>query len=184
MATSDSKSSGRKSSNRSEKDKQYTRPELRKQLKDQIQKGDKGGRKEEWSARKSQLLVNEYEKAGGGYTSSKRTKTQRNLEDWGDEEWTTKDGRKAIRGDKTHRYLPKKAWDKLSRKEKDATDARKVRDDDGKTQYVQNTEKAKKARGAARKEARRGKSGGKGGGSKKSGGKGAGSKKSADRKKG
>ncbi len=171
MAKSDPKS-GKKKSNRSDKDKLYTKPELREKLKEKIRKGDKGGRKGEWSARKSQLLVNEYEKAGGGYTSGKRTKKQTDLEDWGDEEWTTRAGKTAVRGDKTHRYLPKKAWDKLSKEEKEATDAKKVKDDDGKTQYVQNTAKAKKARSEAKKDTRK-----KGGKKKSSKGKKSGGKK-------
>lgn len=152
-----------KTKKQADKDAKYTDPGLRKRLKDEIQQGDKGGREGQWSARKSQLLVNEYEKAGGGYTSGKRSKTQTDLEDWGDEEWTTKDGKKAVQGDTTHRYLPKAAWDRLSDAEKEATDAKKVRDDDGKTQYVANTKKAKDAGRAARKDAK------KSGGGKKSG---------------
>jgi len=45
----------------------YTKPQLRKQLFEQIKAGSRGGDPGEWSARKSQLLVREYEKRGGGY---------------------------------------------------------------------------------------------------------------------
>ena len=44
----------------------YTEPKLRAKLKDKIQAGNKGGKKGQWSARKAQLLVKQYEKAGGG----------------------------------------------------------------------------------------------------------------------
>lgn len=45
----------------------YTKPELRKSLFKKIKAGSKGGDPGEWSARKAQLLANEYKKAGGGY---------------------------------------------------------------------------------------------------------------------
>ena len=43
----------------------YMDPELRERLKEEIKASDKGGEPGQWSARKSQLLVKEYEKAGG-----------------------------------------------------------------------------------------------------------------------
>ena len=67
-------------------DDKYTRPELREKIKGQIREGDKGGKPGQWSARKSQLLVNEYEKHGGGYTSDERDDSQKHLEQWQDEE--------------------------------------------------------------------------------------------------
>lgn len=45
----------------------YTKPEMRKRLFSKIKSGSKGGDPGEWSARKAQLLANEYKKAGGGY---------------------------------------------------------------------------------------------------------------------
>lgn len=45
----------------------YTKPEMRKRLFSKIKAGSKGGDPGEWSARKAQLLANEYKKAGGGY---------------------------------------------------------------------------------------------------------------------
>ena len=45
----------------------YTKPSLRKKLFEKIKSGSKGGDSGEWSARKAQLLANEYKKAGGGY---------------------------------------------------------------------------------------------------------------------
>ncbi len=57
--------------------KDYTKPKLREQLKDKIKNGGKGGKKGQWSARKSQILVREYEKHGGGYKhSGKKSHTQ------------------------------------------------------------------------------------------------------------
>ncbi len=45
----------------------YAHPDLREEIKEEIKAPDKGGRPGQWSARKSQLLTQEYEKRGGGY---------------------------------------------------------------------------------------------------------------------
>lgn len=45
----------------------YTKPGMRKRLFNKIKAGSRGGDPGEWSARKAQLLANEYKKAGGGY---------------------------------------------------------------------------------------------------------------------
>jgi len=45
----------------------YTEPAMRKALFKKIKAGTKGGDVGEWSARKAQLLANEYKKKGGGY---------------------------------------------------------------------------------------------------------------------
>ena len=50
----------------------------------------------------------------------------------------------------TKRYLPKKAWAKLSPEERDKTDAKKRAGSRKGKQFVENTEKAKKAGRAAR----------------------------------
>jgi len=68
----------------------YTKPELRERIKKRIMEGSKGGKPGQWSARKAQLVAQEYEKAGGGYTSSKN-EGQKSLEKWGKEKWQTKD---------------------------------------------------------------------------------------------
>jgi UTP:GlnB (protein PII) uridylyltransferase len=68
----------------------YTKPELRERIKDRIMAGSKAGKPGQWSARKSQLLAQEYEKAGGGY-SGEKTEKQKSLEKWGKEKWQTKD---------------------------------------------------------------------------------------------
>ncbi len=68
----------------------YTKPELRERIKDRIMTGSKGGKPGQWSARKAQLVAQEYEKAGGGYQGGKDSK-QKSLEKWGKEKWQTKD---------------------------------------------------------------------------------------------
>ena len=68
----------------------YTKPELRERIKDRIMAGSKGGKPGQWSARKAQLVAQEYEKAGGSYQGGKDSK-QKSLEKWGKEKWQTKD---------------------------------------------------------------------------------------------
>jgi hypothetical protein len=58
---------------------------------------------------------------------------------------------KAIQSDgTTKRYLPKKAWAKLSKEEREDTDRKKRAGSRQGKQFVPNTEKAKKAGRAAR----------------------------------
>jgi hypothetical protein len=71
-------------------DSKYSKPELRERIKDRIMASSKGAKPGQWSARKSQLLVQEYEKAGGGYKGDKGEK-QKSLEKWGKEKWSTRD---------------------------------------------------------------------------------------------
>lgn len=123
----------------------YTKPALREKLKQQILDGDKGGKSGQWSARKAQLLAQEYEKAGGGYKGPK-TETQKSLEEWTAEEWTTADGKKAVRAEGTARYLPKKAWDELTPAQKASTNRKKKEGSREGKQFVANTEAAAGAR--------------------------------------
>ncbi|WP_091366957.1 hypothetical protein [Geodermatophilus telluris] len=126
----------------------YTDPELRERLKEEIKAGDRGGRPGQWSARKSQLLTAEYEAAGGGYRhEGERTESQRHLQEWTDQDWRTAHGGDRARGSGgTGRYLPDAAWQLLSDEEKQATDSRKRQ---GTQQHVANTEAAREARRAA-----------------------------------
>jgi|TARA_R100000482_G_scaffold52883_1_gene18904 hypothetical protein len=89
----------------------------------------KGGKPGQWSARKSQLLVKEYEKAGGGYKGGK-SKKQKALTKWTGEDWGTKSGKNSTQGkDATgERYLPKKTREKLTKKEYEATSRKKRAD--------------------------------------------------------
>ncbi len=129
---------------------QYTQPDLRDRLKEEIIAGDKGGRAGQWSARKAQLLAHEYEAQGGGYKHP-RSEAQESLKQWGEEDWTTADGKPAERSETTARYLPKKAWDELSPAEKKATDGKKRAGSREGKQFVANTEKAARARKGASK---------------------------------
>ncbi|WP_369252776.1 hypothetical protein [Geodermatophilus amargosae] len=126
----------------------YTDPELRARLKEEIKAGDRGGRPGQWSARKSQLLTHEYEAQGGGYRhEGERTASQEHLQEWTRQDWHTADGGDRARGDDgTRRYLPDAAWELLSEEEKAATDARKRGSDE---QHVADTDAAKEARRAA-----------------------------------
>ena len=71
-------------------DSKYSKPELRERIKDRIMESSKGGKPGQWSARRSQLLAQEYEKAGGGYKGGKSEK-QKDLIKWTKEKWSTKD---------------------------------------------------------------------------------------------
>ena len=129
-------------------ERDYTDPELRERLKEEIKAGDRGGRPGQWSARKSQLLAHEYEARGGGYRhEGERTESQKHLQEWTDQDWHTAEGGDRARGsDGTKRYLPDAAWQLLSDEEKQATDSRKRH---GEEQHVANTDAAKEARKAA-----------------------------------
>ena len=96
----------------------YSNPALRERIKNRILAGSKGGNPGQWSARKAQLLAQEYEKAGGKYTGSK-TKSQQSLSKWTKEKWGTKSGKPSLKTGE--RYLPKKARESLSAKEYAAT---------------------------------------------------------------
>ena len=136
-------------------DEKYTDPELRRKLKDDIQASSKGGKKGQWSARKSQLLVQEYEKHGGGYKGDKGD-AAKSLESWTNENWQTEDGSADARQEdgSTKRYLPEKAWDMLSDKEKKEAEKKKKQGDKKGKQYVENTLEAKKARKEAQSESK------------------------------
>ena len=126
----------------------YTDPELRARLEEEIEAGDRGGQAGQWSARESQLLTREYEAHGGGYRhEGERTESQEHLREWTDQEWHTADGGDRARSaDGTRRYLPDAAWQLLSDDEQAATDRRKREGDE---QHVANTDAAREARKAA-----------------------------------
>jgi|TARA_B100000131_G_C17798018_1_gene484233 hypothetical protein len=70
-------------------DSKYTKPGLRERIKERITKGSKGGKSGQWSARKAQMVAQEYKKAGGGYKGGEGKK-QKDLKRWGKEKWMTK----------------------------------------------------------------------------------------------
>lgn len=131
------------------KSMQYTKPELRERIKRRIMAGSKGGRPGQWSARKAQLVAQEYRKAGGGYRGKKGT-AQRSLSKWTSEKWTTADGKPALRKGKMTRYLPAKAWKRLTPAQRRATIAKKLAGDKSGKQFVSNTARAQKASKKAR----------------------------------
>lgn len=100
----------------------YTKPELRARIKNRIMASSKGGKPGQWSARKAQLVAQEYKKAGGGYSGSKTSK-QQSLSKWTKEDWGTKSGKPSTQGKSAtgERYLPKKAREALSASEYAAT---------------------------------------------------------------
>lgn len=101
-----------------------TDPKLWERVKAEVMKGSKGGDPGEWSARKAQLAVSEYKKAGGGYKGKKTA--DNHLSQWEHEEWGTKSGKKSK--DTGERYLPKKARETLSDSEYKRTTAKKRAD--------------------------------------------------------
>lgn len=103
-------------------DMAYTKPDLRERIKDRVMAGGKGGQPGQWSARKAQIVAQEYEKAGGGYTGGK-TSSQKSLSKWTKEDWGTKSGKPSTQGPQAtgERYLPKKAREALTSAEYAAT---------------------------------------------------------------
>ncbi len=87
-----------------------------------VKASGKGGDPGQWSARKAQLASQQYKKSGGGYRGPK-TKAQKSLSKWTDEEWGTKSGKPSTQGPKAtgERYLPKKARQALTSSEYAAT---------------------------------------------------------------
>ena len=122
----------------------YTKPKLRESIKNRILRGTSGGKSGQWSARKAQLLVQAYEKAGGGYKGG-RSKSQASLKKWGKEKWTTSDGKPSLRKGKDKRYLPKRVWDKLTPAQKAGANRTKAEGSKKGKQFVPNTPSVKKA---------------------------------------
>lgn len=99
-------------------------PALWEKVKKTVTAGDKGGEAGEWSARKAQLAVAEYKKAGGGYVGKRDP--HNSLHEWTEEEWGTKSGKPS--GDTHERYLPKAAREALSDADYARTTAKKRAD--------------------------------------------------------
>jgi hypothetical protein len=95
-------------------------PQLWRRVVAKVKKQAKGGKPNQWSARKAQLAVLLYKKRGGAYKPKKQKNNK--LVKWTDQNWTTSSG-KPSRG--KLRYLPKKAWAKLSKSQVSATNRTK-----------------------------------------------------------
>ncbi|MER7010253.1 hypothetical protein ABT324_02335 [Saccharopolyspora sp. NPDC000359] len=132
-------------------ERDYTHPQLRERLKEEVKASDKGGAAGQWSARKSQLLAQEYEKHGGGYRHpQQRTFAQRSLEEWTEQRWQTESGSAQARhGEETERYLPEGAWEELSPQERRETQRAKRTGSRQGEQHTANPPAAKGARKAA-----------------------------------
>ena len=83
----------------------------------------------------AQMVAQQYKKAmeergEEAYTTDKSEQngTQKNLSKWGEEDWQTSDGTAyAKQEDGTQkRYLPKKAWEKMTEEEKEETNEAKL----------------------------------------------------------
>ena len=99
-------------------EEKYTKPDLRRRLKEEIIEGDKGGEPKEWSARKAQLLVQRYEAEGGGYKDDEKDEDAKSLKNWSDQNWQTHSGDAAAdKDDGMHRYLPRDAWALLKKED-------------------------------------------------------------------
>lgn len=61
------KTKTKKSKSRVNEAGNYTKPSMRKRLFNKIKSGGKGGKPGQWSARKAQMLAQQYKKSGGGY---------------------------------------------------------------------------------------------------------------------
>ncbi len=92
----------------------YSNPGLRERIKKRVLAGGKGGKPGQWSARKAQMVAQEYKKAGGGYRSGP-SKSQKSLKRWTKQEWTTPSGKPSVQGPKAtgEVYAPKRAIEKL-----------------------------------------------------------------------
>ena len=123
----------------------YTKPSLRERIKNEVMAGSKGGNPGQWSARKSQLLAQKYEKAGGGY-SGKKTEGQKSLSKWTKEKWGTKSGKPSTQGPKAtgERYLPLKALKSLTSKEYASTTRAKRKGTKEGKQFVKQPKKIAK----------------------------------------
>lgn len=111
-------------------------PGLWKRIVARIKSGSKGGNAGQWSARKAQLAVAAYKKAGGGYSGKKSSSNS--LAKWTKQKWRTSDG-KPSKGKK--RYLPDKAWKSLSASEKRATNRAKAEGNKKGKQFVRQPKK-------------------------------------------
>lgn len=112
-------------------EEKYTDPDLRRRIKDELMASDKGGKPGQWSARKSQLLVQEYEKRGGGYQQNEKDEAAKSLEQWTENQWETSQGNAvADEAEGMARYLPHDAWALLTREGRKRANQTKEQEDE------------------------------------------------------
>ncbi|PPK84046.1 hypothetical protein CLV84_4196 [Neolewinella xylanilytica] len=115
----------------------YTKPELRRKIKKALMDSDKGGSPGQWSARKSQLLVQEYEKQEGGYKNDDKDEAARSLEQWTENQWETSQGSADAEGaEGMARYLPHDAWALLTDDGRRQANRTKKKEDDRGEQFA------------------------------------------------
>lgn len=101
-----------------------TDPALWKEIVNEIKEGSRGGAAGTWSARKAQLAVAEYKKAGGSYIGNKTS--DNDLVKWTKQDWGyVTEGDEEKPRVKRGRYLPKKVRDSLTEQEKAETNLQK-----------------------------------------------------------
>ena len=125
-----------------------TKPKLWKSIVASVKRGSKGGRSGTWSARKSQLAVQRYKKAGGGYRGKKSSSNK--LTKWSKQKWdyVSKGDKKKPRA-KRGRYLPESVRKSLSKSEKAATNrAKRAASRKGKQRAKYSKKVARKVRNA------------------------------------
>jgi hypothetical protein len=90
-----------------------TNESLWKKIVARVKAGSKGGKAGQWSARKAQIAVAEYKKAGGGY-KGKKSKSN-SLSKWTKQKWRTPSGKPSVQGEKAtgEVYAPSKTISKL-----------------------------------------------------------------------
>lgn len=86
---------------------------LWKKIVNDVKKSSKGGKANQWSARKAQLAVKIYKEKGGKYNYTKNKNNS--LVKWTKQDWRTKSGKPSLKTGE--RYLPSKAIKKLTKRE-------------------------------------------------------------------
>jgi len=122
----------------------YTNPGLREQIKNRVMASSSGGKPGQWSARKAQLLAQQYKKSGGGYKGGPG-KAQRSLRRWTKQKWQAADGgnSRVQKGGRTvtRKYLPQSAWKSLDKSEIRSLNRSKSRAERGGRQFSRSPRK-------------------------------------------
>lgn len=108
-----------------------TKPALWSGIVSRVKSGSKGGNAGQWSARKAQLAVGLYKKAGGGYKGAKSSSNS--LSKWGKQKWKTSSGKPS---EGKRRYLPEAAWKALSPSQRASTNRAKAEGNSKGKQFV------------------------------------------------
>lgn len=125
-------------------DEKYTKPALHRRIKQELQESSKGGRQGQWSARKSRMLVQEYERQGGGYKQDANRGEAKTIGRRTEQDWQTEEGSaSARRGSTMKRHLPKRAWNLLTDGQRQTAETKQTSQGE---QFVPHTQAATAAR--------------------------------------